>query len=68
MNPNKDEKYVRKTPHQEGQPTQASRDKEQEELARKLPAETTPSEERGERLATGKTIAQGGAPKDQRGS
>jgi hypothetical protein len=64
MKPDKDEKYVRKTPHQEGQPTQASRDKEQEELARKLPAETKPAEEWGERHATGKTIAQGGAPQD----
>ena len=41
-------------------PTQASKDKQQEELARKLPDETQPSEERGERLATGKQIAGGG--------
>jgi len=41
-------------------PTQATKDKQQEELARKLPDETQPAEERGERLATGKQIATGG--------
>jgi hypothetical protein len=62
------EKYVRRTPHQADDATQASRMKEQEELARKLPANTEPAQEWGERLTTGKTIAQGGGPKDQRGS
>jgi hypothetical protein len=42
------------------EPTQASKDKMQEALARKLPNETQNAEEWGERLATGKQIATGG--------
>jgi hypothetical protein len=68
-----DEKYVSQTPSQEGTPlpdeesTQATRDQQQEELARKLPTKTQPAEEWGERLSTGKHIAQTGAPQDQKG-
>jgi hypothetical protein len=41
------------------EPTKASKDKQQEELARQLPGETPPTEQRGE-PATGEVTAKGG--------
>lgn len=54
-----EKKHTRKLPPH-GDATQATQWKQDEELARKLPDDTQPAEERGERLAHGKTIAGGG--------
>lgn len=51
-----------KRKHQAGQRTKGNQQKDamEQELLRKLPEETQPAEEWGERLATSKAIATGG--------
>jgi hypothetical protein len=54
-------KSTRKLPDRDDS-TQTEHWKREEELARQVPSDTQPAEERGERLSTGKTIAHGGHP------
>ena len=51
------------TPERKGD--EANREATEEQLLEKLPDESQPGVERGERLTTGKTIASGGHPKQE---